>query len=206
MSTPTNDATAVPVSPKPSSPPPQTGASSSYPPFRRRALGRAASPPTWAWYEQIPMPSDDDEEDENSSDSESDAGSEDSESDAGETMHFEAMEVDEPRDDEEPSCQHQDKGKARAVEPPVVVQRKEKRHRRARAPECRPILTIHRSQGFVWNQDLFVPSYIKDRYVTSTSPPGESCISLTNPLSANSPNPYDVEVVEIRLTEDDFIF
>lgn len=35
----------------------------------------------------------------------------------------------------------------------------------------RPILTIRSSQGFVWNQDLFVPPYIKDRCKLSLCAP-----------------------------------
>jgi hypothetical protein len=72
----------------------------------------------------------------------------------------------------------------------------------------RPILTIQRSQGFVWNQDLFVPPYIKDRYVASTSPPTSSgafsaCTSTSTPLGD-----YEIEVVEIRVRDgelDDII-
>jgi hypothetical protein len=49
--------------------------------------------------------------------------------------------------------------------PSVSKQSPKRERRRARRPvyNPRPILTIHKSQGFVWNQDLFVPPYIKDR-------------------------------------------
>jgi hypothetical protein len=49
--------------------------------------------------------------------------------------------------------------------PSVSKQSPKRERRRARRPvyDPRPILTIHKSQGFVWNQDLFVPPYIKDR-------------------------------------------
>lgn len=235
---------------------PPTPLSGSYPGtgFRRRTLGRAASPPTWAYYEQIPVPGGDDDSSGSSSEDDDvhngDSHSDDDEQhehddDDGFEMDFEgipppvtvtvtdtmdAMEVDESAsapsahvppecpdggDDEEAAnkanaeaiARKIAKGKERAVDPPSVVaaqeQRKRERERKTRRkrhsePAYRPILTIHRSQGFVWNQDLFVPSYIKDRYVTSTSPPGESCISLNN---TSTPNPYDaVEVVEIRVT------
>lgn len=87
------------------------------------------------------------------------------------------------------------KGKGRAVDPeheagdslpppPRSHIRSKKRHSGRRTRTLRPILTIHKSQGFVWNQvgylmclpsgddqalisfinqDLFVPPYIKDR-------------------------------------------
>ncbi|KZV84119.1 hypothetical protein EXIGLDRAFT_624735 [Exidia glandulosa HHB12029] len=203
--------------------------------FRRRTLGRAASPPTWAYYEQIPVPgdseseSDDDEREPQHNHHSDDESDDDSagDDDAGFEMDFEnvpqeaaaAMEVDPPAGgcvDEEvaASARKAAKGKERAIDPPPPpppvameectpsTQRKttnRKSSRRYRESVYRPILTIHRSQGFVWNQDLFVPAYIKDRYVTSTSPPGQSCVSLTTTSSA--PNPYDaVEVVEIRVT------
>lgn len=46
------------------------------------------------------------------------------------------------------------KGKQRAVEPEPESprSRKSRRHRRGHVETLRPILTIHRSQGFVWNQ------------------------------------------------------
>jgi len=89
------------------------------------------------------------------------------------------------------------KGKGRAMDPehevgdpvqpppPKPRLRTKKRHSGRRTRTLRPILTIHKSQGFVWNQvgngtfctshpmylsahtfhqqDLFVPPYIKDR-------------------------------------------
>ncbi|KAF7375586.1 hypothetical protein MSAN_00447100 [Mycena sanguinolenta] len=71
---------------------------------------------------------------------------------------------------EAPTDQANVKGKQRAVDPiPPPSRRshpkKQRKHRekRERVYTLRPILTIQRSQGFVWNQDLFVPPYIKDR-------------------------------------------
>lgn len=261
-STPSNGALTIAKPSQTDSPP----TAASYPPFRRRTLGRAASPPTWAYYEQIPLPEDGDsssedgDEDggdaegddaEDTSDHDGDSSSERSDEDDGEgeeddevaelDMEFQhvgevplaedKMDVDfitsEPAGNDEPQCdqdedeeaeriqsakaraQAKGKGKERAVEQEERPRKgKKKHHRHHRQPAYRPILTIHRSQGFVWNQDLFVPSYIKDRYMTSTSPPGESCISLTN-MSPPNMNPYDVEVVEIRVTGselDDLMF
>ncbi|KAJ7834128.1 hypothetical protein B0H14DRAFT_3110049 [Mycena olivaceomarginata] len=90
----------------------------------------------------------------------------------------------------------QAKGKQRAVDPS---------HQRERVYTLRPILTIQRSQGFVWNQDLFVPPYIKDRYLASTSPPNSTGFISTSVFSTNSAlTDYEVEVVEIRVQEGEF--
>jgi len=93
------------------------------------------------------------------------------------------------------------KGKQRAVEPEPESPRRQKK-KRSSVYTLRPILTIQRSQGFVWNQDLFVPPYIKDRYVASTSPPNSRGFVSTSVSSSNSAiTDYEVEVVEIRVQE-----
>lgn len=152
--------------------------------FRRRALGRAASPPTWACYEQIPY---DDDDDYSASDSEScseddedyrqplnteqdlqatESDSEDSVDHAADAIrppHEAAQDntsshsEDEGEEGARRSKQHVKvdvKGKQRAVDPPVVETPKHQRRRRQRRSSfnLRPILTIQRSQGFVWNQ------------------------------------------------------
>ncbi|KAF9647865.1 hypothetical protein BDM02DRAFT_3116335 [Thelephora ganbajun] len=106
------------------------------------------------------------------------------------------------------------KGKGRAVDPEHGVGdsalqpppsksrlRTKKRHSGRRARTLRPILTIHKSQGFVWNQDLFVPPYIKDRYIASTSPPNSRGFVSSSASSTSSFPDYEVEVVEIRVDE-----
>jgi hypothetical protein len=101
------------------------------------------------------------------------------------------------------------KGKQRAIDPPEPESPKKQQHHRQKKPRqsvytLRPILTIQRSQGFVWNQDLFVPPYIKDRYAVSTSPPNSFGFISTSASSTNSAlDNYEVEVVEIRVTEKD---
>ncbi|KAF7335476.1 hypothetical protein MVEN_02201100 [Mycena venus] len=213
--------------------------------FRRRTIGRAASPPTWACYEQIHDDYDEDDEDDFSeSASEDEDGSEEDdgggESGSGDSVgHVEGaggadvgdgvahdMEMDVDAEGtgaaDEPSSPSptqgqtpaQAKGKQRAVDPPSPPSPKHRRPRskkqkQARVYTLRPILTIQRSQGFVWNQDLFVPPYIKDRYVASTSPPsnlGSGFIPSTSVSSTNSAlTDYDsVEVVEIRVQEGEF--
>ncbi|KAG6897012.1 hypothetical protein C0992_004656 [Termitomyces sp. T32_za158] len=186
-------------------------------------MGRAASPPTWACYEQIPY-------DDEYSDSGSDSCSEDDEdypgahrrdesftdsegkdpdvSRGGKTddqAHDLNMDIEEEGDDEARrkviETQKDVKGKQRALD---QEPEKSPRHRKKRSPvyALRPILTIQRSQGFVWNQDLFVPPYIKDRYVASTSPPNSRGFISTSVSSTNSAlNDYEVEVVEIRVKE-----
>ena len=187
--------------------------------FRRRTIGRAASPPTWACYEQIPYDDDDDDDDdEDYSDSQSDddSCSEDAEdyhtishdhtldhtpnpvtsSDSQDDTHVQNMEIDEAdRHTHTPSPASNDeknaaqlrkdiKGKQRAVDPePEATKRRHRKRDRRPTNTLRPILTIQKSQGFVWNQvclvapnhgetsaligffiqDLFVPPYIKDR-------------------------------------------
>ncbi|KAH9030816.1 hypothetical protein EDB84DRAFT_1493834 [Lactarius hengduanensis] len=96
---------------------------------------------------------------------------------------------------------------------PVIPHAAAVRHRRPRSRRppvsaLRPILTIQRSQGFVWNQDLFVPPYIKDRYVASTSPPTSTGVFSACASTSTSLGDYEIEVVEIRVRDgelDDII-
>lgn len=165
----------------------------------RRRLGRAPSPPTWAWYEQIPIEDDDSESDlveedscseddeeyvhgeqepEQDRSSESSAeelvsptlnavhiggGSvdgqtaENSEGEEGEQQAAESRADADSMDVE--GCDGHDrkdlKGKQRAVDPDAQeTPRRRERRKKHREPvfTFRPILTIQRSQGFVWNQ------------------------------------------------------
>ncbi|KAI0775277.1 hypothetical protein BD413DRAFT_534671 [Trametes elegans] len=193
-------------------------ADASYPDFfRRRTLGRAPSPPTWACYEQIPY-------DDDYSDSESDSNScsEDEEdyehvasdgerpgaaSDPRSSQIEGDMELDEGDDamstDKVAEMKKDVKGKQRAIESRYESPQRERR-KKHRQPvfTLRPILTIQKSQGFVWNQDLFVPPYIKDRYVASTSPSNSRGFVSSSVSSTNSSMmDYEVEVVEIRVRE-----
>ena len=141
--------------------------------FRRRRVGRAASPPTWACYEQIPYHdgySDSGSEDDSCSEEEDEYvrtvhGGDDSDGEhatheEGKRGPHEAdgdMEIDEG--DEAVSAQKvaemkkDIKGKQRAFEPePESPKRQHRKHRRQPVVALRPILTIQRSQGFVWNQ------------------------------------------------------
>ena len=148
--------------------------------FRRRTIGRAASPPTFACYEQRgnPYDNDDDCSDDGSEDNiscsedgedyernESDSETEDhAASPHGEKQSDSAsaddldMEIDD-RDDEvaekKSSAHKKDvKGKQRAIDPEPESPKKQPRQKKPRQPvyTLRPILTIQRSQGFVWNQ------------------------------------------------------
>jgi len=213
-------------------------------PFRRRTLGRAPSPPTWACYEQIPY--DDEYSDESASDDEDNENScsEDDEDYGRVVFHGEKEDNDEstPHDELDacapPSLPDQDsnnmdvdhgveadksstadlgnskkdiKGKQRAVEPEHAVEdapsplptKKQPHARRRRQPNhtLRPILTIQKSQGFVWNQDLFIPPYIKDRYIASTSPPNSTGFVSSAVSATNFFPDYEVDVVEIRVDE-----
>ncbi|KAF9483188.1 hypothetical protein BDN70DRAFT_904325 [Pholiota conissans] len=203
-----------------------TAANSYY--FRRRTMGRAASPPTWACYEQIH-----DDGDYSNSDSDSCSEDEDDYEDAAsgrrrgsdsendeqvapaETSRpvDDSHDIDMDMDEDGPDGQTKDiaadkakdvKGKQRAVEPEPETPRRQRKPKRQHVYTLRPILTIQRSQGFVWNQDLFVPPYIKDRYIASTSPPNSRGFISTSVSSTNSAmTDYEVEVVEIRVKEGD---
>lgn len=169
--------------------------------FRRRPIGRAPSPPTWACYEQIPYDddySDSGSEDHSCSEDEEDYrhavhDSDDSEGDSPvrherkpEPRANGDMEIDEGDEaiaaDKLAEYKKDVKGKQRAIDPePESPKRHHHKKRRQPVITLRPILTIQRSQGFVWNQvsvsvcsrmksnsepasqDLFVPPYIKDR-------------------------------------------
>ncbi|KAI0368633.1 hypothetical protein BV20DRAFT_1114100 [Pilatotrama ljubarskyi] len=191
---------------------------SAYPDFfRRRTLGRAPSPPTWACYEQIPYDDDySDSESENNSCSEDEEDYDNVASD-GERPgavneprspqvdgDMELDEADEPMSSEKVAEMKKDiKGKQRAIESHYESPQRERR-KKQRQPvfTLRPILTIQKSQGFVWNQDLFVPPYIKDRYVASTSPSNSRGFVSSSVSSTNSSMmDYEVEVVEIRVRE-----
>jgi len=207
--------------------------------FRRRTIGRAASPPTWACYEQIHDDDDfsDSGSEESCSDDEADyaraqAGGHESDSgeDSDDVVTTTNQQVDDVAHDMEmdvdaeglaagvgvnageeaaatgapPEAQKDVKGKQRAIEPEAAKRRVRKKQR-SQVYTLRPILTIQRSQGFVWNQDLFVPPYIKDRYVASTSPPNSTGFISTSVSSTNSAlTDYEVEVVEIRVQEGEF--
>jgi hypothetical protein len=140
--------------------------------FRRRNIGRASSPPTWACYEQIP--SDDEDDDYNDSPSEDESCSEDGDdyphhhldSDADravnserqdDTQNMEIDPVDHGGPDDEKSAEKvfkkDMKGKQRALDPEQETLKKHYRKRERRSTyTLRPILTIQKSQGFVWNQ------------------------------------------------------
>jgi hypothetical protein len=148
--------------------------------FFRRPTYRAPSPPTWACYEQIPYGSDDESESMSESESDSDEDEEfaraaDHRDDAEEVHN---MDIDAEGDsathgaqvggaendgDVETVVKKDVKGKQRAVEPadeedepapPKQSPQRERRRRERQRPTYnpRPILTIHKSQGFVWNQ------------------------------------------------------
>ena len=142
---------------------------SAYPDFfRRRPIGRAPSPPTWACYEQIPYGDDySDSASDNDSCSEDEDDYEHARSDperpdpAGDARSpqidgdMEIDEGDEPMSaDRVAEMKKKDvKGKQRAVEHFESPKREHrKKPRQQPVFTLRPILTIQKSQGFVWNQ------------------------------------------------------
>ncbi|KAI0028856.1 hypothetical protein K488DRAFT_80463 [Vararia minispora EC-137] len=178
--------------------------------FRHRPLGRAPSPPTWACYEQIHALAYDSEPESDGSFSGSSEHSESDEEASARTnlgcrndaAAVDTMEMD--KDVRRSSHKGKGKGKATALDEKSGAREHIRKERRSHQPvvALRPILTIQRSQGFVWNQDLFVPPYIKDRYVASTSPPSSSGFISAPASSAHSiVADYEVEVVEIRVKD-----
>ncbi|KAG9009925.1 hypothetical protein FRB90_008065 [Tulasnella sp. 427] len=122
-------------------------------------------------------------------------------------------------DDEEKRLAEKREGKKKEVVPetteatPEEAPRRKRRSKRSRRHREAPAI----SQGFVWNQDLFVPPYVKDRYIASSPP---SSIPVRNRHSAHSASPsgklvnnnffstsneadYEVECVEILVNEAD---
>ena len=202
--------------------------------FRRRPIGRAPSPPTWACYEQIPYGDDySDSASDNDSCSEDEDDYEHARSDlerpdsAGNARSpqidgdMEIDEGDEPISSEKVAeMKKKDvKGKQRAVEHFESPKREHRKKQRQQPVfTLRPILTIQKSQGFVWNQvsprklvapacgtysrgdvmqDLFIPPYIKDRcsFTSSTSFPRELtwvlivlCVSCRSDVASMSPS------------------
>ncbi|EED86053.1 predicted protein [Postia placenta Mad-698-R] len=139
-----------------------------------KRIGRAPSPPTWACYEQIPFDdeySDSGSEDNSCSEDEEDygravrPGSDVSDGDphaARENGHtLPAGDDIGPDEGDEAAARKiaeykkDVKGKQRAIEPepePESPRRQHRKKRRQPVFTLRPILTIQRSQGFVWNQ------------------------------------------------------
>jgi hypothetical protein len=129
----------------------------------RRTFGRAPSPPIWACYEQIPYDEGYSEESDDSDDGDDNSCSEDDEDyearpseGAGEA---DTMDIDEAGDraGDQPKNVKDLKGKQRAVDPepespPKVKKQDRKKKRHQPVFNLRPILTIQKSQGFVWNQ------------------------------------------------------
>jgi len=227
-------------------------------------MGRAASPPTWACYEQIPY---DDDDEEDCSDSASEGSCSEDGEDYAQAAHESGsdhehvnsgddgldmdMEIDEEGGQggvhkKTVDFQKDVKGKQRAIEPESESpKRRHPKKRRESVFTLRPILTIQKSQGFVWNQVCFTLPVLHATYdahaslrtysflriskidvcvctflatnasnsityannftdVASTSPPNSRGFISTSASSTNSAlTDYEVEVVEIRVTEGD---
>ena len=133
-------------------------------------MGRAASPPTWACYEQIQNDySDSDSCSEDDEDYNDDRGRDSDDNERSTSSHVpqsgnESDDIDMDMDEDGSAACKKDievdkpkdvKGKQRAVDPPEPES--PRRPRKKRRPTCtlRPILTIQKSQGFVWNQVCF---------------------------------------------------
>ena len=177
--------------------------------FRRRIIGRASSPPTWACYEQIPYDDDDDDDDDYSdSQSEDISCSEDGDDyvhrsgsdpdgdshrhrveerqDDTQNMEMDQNACEDDNNDNEkkgspssPSPLKKDiKGKQRAVDPePEPTKRRHRRRERRPTHALRPILTIQKSQGFVWNQVRFSILYLSSgTIVLNCHPSYRTCL------------------------------
>ncbi|KAJ3548748.1 hypothetical protein NMY22_g1147 [Coprinellus aureogranulatus] len=164
-------------------------------------------PPTWACYEQIRY------EDEDYSDSDSDSCSEDDEDYVNVVSQHRSdgpTQGDSDSSDASATGAGVDGGNGRTLGRPLdaddlemEMEMGDDMPRRGEPPQ-KDIKGKQRarSQGFVWNQDLFVPPYIKDRYIASTSPPSSKGFISASASSTNSAlTDYEVEVVEIRIQE-----
>ena len=141
------------------------------------------SPPLWGCYEYQTESSEHDSECETCAESDEDSSSESGEQRQGESGTGSESETDE----------RARKEKRNGKKPEPV--------RRKREPVYRPILTIRRSEGFVWNQDLFLPSYIRDRYV-ATSPNSSyngANTSISTCDSSFSGMDFEIECVDIHV-------
>ncbi|GAB1521805.1 hypothetical protein RhiTH_004902 [Rhizoctonia solani] len=159
---------------------------------------RSGSPPLWGYYEYQTSASEHSECDSCSeSESEEESEEEVNRSESGASGSGAGSE----RDDEHEQAQRL-KEKGKQPEDIRRKQRREPKHRRPREPVYRPILTIRRSEGFVWNQDLFLPSYIRDRYV-ATSPNSSSFHSGSGNTStcdsSFSGMDFEIECVDIHV-------
>lgn len=168
--------------------------------FRRRTIGRAASPPTFACYEQRGNPYDNDDDEYSDEDGSEDHAScsEDGEdyghrhpeSDPSDTedhhivspthpdngvADVEGMELDEGDDGiatkKAATIKKDLKGKQRAIEPEPESPKRQHRPKKPRQPvyTLRPILTIQRSQGFVWNQVSLIPTQATSQKDTNST-------------------------------------
>ncbi|KZP00449.1 hypothetical protein CALVIDRAFT_560422 [Calocera viscosa TUFC12733] len=87
-----------------------------------------------------------------------------------------------------------------------ALRREEKRRRREEERRRRPsILTVRMSDGFIWNQDLFIPPHIRDRYNTTSSPPTSFGFSHSHAARSSAAaaygSDYEVECVDIRVED-----
>lgn len=157
------------------------------------------SPPLWGCYEYQTSSSEHDSECETCSDSDNDSGSESGERNGGGDGRGSGSDTGSGSGSDganEHERARQLKEKRKGKQPEGGIRRKE----RIREPVYRPILTIRRSEGFVWNQDLFLPSYIRDRYI-ATSPPNSNAQPI-GPASADSSfsgMDFEIECVDIHV-------
>ncbi|KAJ1307396.1 hypothetical protein OPQ81_001501 [Rhizoctonia solani] len=154
------------------------------------------SPPLWGCYEYQTSGSEHDSECETCSGSD-----EESDSEHGDTRNRTESESgsasgsgSESQDEHERAQRLKEKRKGKQ---PEGIRRKQRRE-----PVYRPILTIRRSEGFVWNQELFLPSYIRDRYI-ATSPNSSSFHSGPGNTSACDSSfsgmDFEIECVDIHV-------
>ncbi|KAG8772431.1 hypothetical protein FRC12_003074 [Ceratobasidium sp. 428] len=167
------------------------------PQFHRPRRSGRWSPPLWGCYEYQTSGSEHDSECETCSDS--DSGSESGERERERESHNSRSEESNSDEDEQEERDRKMREKRKGKQPEGgCVRRKE----RVREPVYRPILTIRRSEGFVWNQDLFLPSYIRDRYIATSPPSTASIPQPAVPASADSSfsgMDFEIECVDIHV-------
>jgi hypothetical protein len=130
---------------------------------RRRNIGRASSPPTWACYERITY-----SDSFHSDNSESESDDEGDYSESVDGGRGEDIDMDVDSDSKEAEERKDVKGKGKAADPsastssssstasspkqPGRGRERARKHHSTPMYTLQPILTIQSSQGFVWNQ------------------------------------------------------
>ncbi|KAG9103536.1 hypothetical protein FRC06_010112 [Ceratobasidium sp. 370] len=165
---------------------------------RPRRSGRW-SPPLWGCYEYQTSGSEHDSDCETCSGSDNESGSESGERERERNGSEDESESEDEDEQEERARKMKEKRKGKQPEGGNV-----RRKERVREPVYRPILTIRRSEGFVWNQVGLTPLVH-----VATSPPSTASIPQPAvPASADSSfsgMDFEIECVDIHVDGNEML-